>query len=55
VTALAGDPEQIDLPDSSIDVVTTNGVSNLVPDKQRALLEIFRVLHSLRLAARALS
>jgi SAM-dependent methyltransferase len=44
VTALAGDAEQIALPDASIDVVTTNGVLNLVPDKQRALSEIFRVL-----------
>jgi arsenite methyltransferase len=44
VTVLAGEAEQIPLPDASMDVVTTNGVLNLVPDKRRALKEIFRVL-----------
>jgi hypothetical protein len=32
------------LPDASVDVVTSNGVLNLVPDKRRAISEIFRVL-----------
>jgi len=41
---LAGDAESIPLPDASVDVVTTNGVLNLVPDKARAIAEIHRVL-----------
>jgi SAM-dependent methyltransferase len=41
---LDGEAESIPLPDASVDVVTTNGVLNLVPDKARALAEIFRVL-----------
>lgn len=36
--------EAIPLPDTSVDVVTSNGVLNLVPDKRRAVAEIFRVL-----------
>ena len=44
VTVLAGEAEQIPLPDASVDVVTSNGVLNLVPDKRRALAEIARVL-----------
>lgn len=44
VSVLAGEAEQIPLPDATVDVVTTNGVLNLVPDKRRALAEIFRVL-----------
>jgi ubiquinone/menaquinone biosynthesis C-methylase UbiE len=36
--------EQIPLADASIDVVTSNGVLNLVPDKAAALGEIARVL-----------
>ena len=32
VEVLAGDAESIPLPDESVDVVTTNGVLNLVPD-----------------------
>ncbi len=39
-----GNAEQIPLPDASIDVVTSNGVLNLVPDKPKAFGEIFRVL-----------
>jgi SAM-dependent methyltransferase len=42
--ALAGNAESIPLPDASVDVVTTNGVINLVPDKSRAIREIARVL-----------
>ncbi len=44
VTVLAGEAEEIPLPEDSVDVVTSNGVLNLVPDKRRALGEIFRVL-----------
>ena len=41
---LAGNAEDIPLPDASVDVVTTNGVLNLVPDKSRAIQELVRVL-----------
>jgi SAM-dependent methyltransferase len=44
VEILEGNAEAIPLPDSSVDVVTTNGVLNLVPDKPKAFAEIFRVL-----------
>jgi SAM-dependent methyltransferase len=44
VRALDGDAESIPLPDTSVDVVTTNGVLNLVPDKPAAVEEIHRVL-----------
>jgi arsenite methyltransferase len=44
VQVLEGEAESIPLADASVDVVTTNGVLNLVPDKARALAEIFRVL-----------
>lgn len=44
VTLLAGNAEDIPLPDASVDVVTSNGVLNLVPDKASAFTEIFRVL-----------
>lgn len=36
--------EKIPLPDESVDVVTSNGVINLIPDKARAFEEIHRVL-----------
>jgi len=36
--------ESIPLPDASVDVVTSNGVLNLVPDKAAAFGEIHRVL-----------
>lgn len=41
---LPGNAEEIPLPDGSVDVVTSNGVLNLVPDKTRAFAEIARVL-----------
>lgn len=41
---LEGDAEAIPLADASVDVVTTNGVLNLVPDKPRAIGELQRVL-----------
>ncbi|MFZ5861246.1 MAG: methyltransferase domain-containing protein [Nitrospirota bacterium] len=44
VTFIEGNAEKIPLPDASVDVVTSNGVLNLVPDKPRAFAEIFRVL-----------
>ena len=44
VRVLEGNAEQIPLPDASIDVVTSNGVLNLVPDKPAAFGEIARVL-----------
>lgn len=44
VQALQGNAEEIPLPDASVDVVTSNGVLNLVPDKRRAFAEINRVL-----------
>ena len=44
VVPLEGDAEEIPLPDASVDVVTSNGVLNLVPDKARAFHEIARVL-----------
>jgi SAM-dependent methyltransferase len=36
--------EQLPLPDESIDVVISNGVIDLVPDKDAVFAEIFRVL-----------
>lgn len=44
IEVLDGNAEAIPLPDASVDVVTSNGVLNLVPDKRRAMAEIFRVL-----------
>jgi len=44
VEILEGDATNIPLPDASVDVVTSNGVLNLVPDKPAAFREIFRVL-----------
>lgn len=44
VEVLAGDAETIPLPDQSVDVVTSNGVLNLVPNKRRAIEELARVL-----------
>lgn len=39
-----GDIENIPLPENTFDVVISNCVLNLVPDKQKAFAEIFRVL-----------
>lgn len=44
IEVLDGEAEAIPLADASVDVVTTNGVLNLVPDKARAIAEIHRVL-----------
>ncbi|MBI3611300.1 MAG: methyltransferase domain-containing protein [Nitrospirae bacterium] len=44
VEFIKGNAEKIPLPDASVDVVTSNGVLNLVPDKPKTFSEIFRVL-----------
>ena len=44
VEVIEGNAESVPLPDASVDVVTSNGVLNLVPDKSKAFAEIFRVL-----------
>jgi ubiquinone/menaquinone biosynthesis C-methylase UbiE len=44
VEVVEGNAESIPLADASVDVVTSNGVLNLVPDKPQAFSEIFRVL-----------
>ncbi|HSH45096.1 MAG TPA: methyltransferase domain-containing protein [Longimicrobiales bacterium] len=44
VQVVDGTAEEIPLPDASVDVVTSNGVINLVPDKAKAVREIHRVL-----------
>ena len=44
VDILDGNAEEIPLPNARVDVVTSNGVLNLVPDKRKAVAEIFRVL-----------
>lgn len=44
VETLDGNAEDLPLPDASVDVVTSNGVINLVPDKPAAIAEIYRVL-----------
>jgi arsenite methyltransferase len=41
---IQGDIEEMPLPDSAFDVVISNCVLNLVPDKQKAFAEIYRVL-----------
>ena len=40
----AGDAEALPVEDAGIDVVISNGVLNLVPDKRKAYAEIARVL-----------
>ncbi|MGM0560470.1 MAG: MerC family mercury resistance protein [Pseudomonadota bacterium] len=44
VEPIEADAEHIPLPDNSVDVVTSNGVLNLIPAKRTVLAEIFRVL-----------
>lgn len=44
VTFLKGHMEEIPLPDESVDLVISNCVVNLSPDKDRVLAEVFRVL-----------
>jgi ubiquinone/menaquinone biosynthesis C-methylase UbiE len=40
----AGDAEALPAEDASVDVVISNGVLNLAPDKDRAFAEVARVL-----------
>jgi len=44
VEFIQGDIEEMPLPDNSYDVIVSNCVLNLVPDKEKAFLEIMRVL-----------
>ena len=44
VEVLPGDATTLPLPDASVDVVISNGVLNLVPEKDKAFAEIRRVL-----------
>jgi SAM-dependent methyltransferase/predicted DsbA family dithiol-disulfide isomerase len=44
VKILKGNATEIPLDDASVDVVTSNGVLNLVPDKKKAFQEVYRVL-----------
>lgn len=44
IELIKGDAEALPIAGASVDVVTSNGVLNLVPDKRRAIAEIFRVL-----------
>jgi ubiquinone/menaquinone biosynthesis C-methylase UbiE len=44
VEFLLGEIEALPIADSSVDLVVSNGVFNLCPDKQRALSEVFRIL-----------
>ncbi|ABI56979.1 MerC family mercury resistance protein [Alkalilimnicola ehrlichii MLHE-1] len=44
VAVVQGSAERLPLSDGSVDVVTSNGALNLVPDKRRAVAEMFRVL-----------
>jgi SAM-dependent methyltransferase len=46
VVFVKGDIEDMPLPDNTFDVVLSNCVLNLVPDKNKAFSEIFRVLKS---------
>ena len=46
VEPLLGNAEDIPLDDATVDVITSNGVLNLVPDKQVAFAELFRVMKS---------
>jgi len=44
VEFVKGDIEEMPLPDNQFDVIVSNCVLNLVPDKQKAFAEMFRVL-----------
>jgi len=46
VVFLLGEIESLPLPDATVDLVISNGVLNLCPDKPRVFGEIFRVLKS---------
>jgi ubiquinone/menaquinone biosynthesis C-methylase UbiE len=44
VTFQQASAEDLPFPDNSFDVVISNGVFNLIPDKAKAITEVFRVL-----------
>jgi len=44
VTFVEDSAEKLSFPDENIDVVISNGVFNLIPDKERAVAEAFRLL-----------
>src|SRR5262249_53547302 len=44
VDVRSGDATRLPVDDRSVDVVTSNGVLNLVPEKERAVAEVARVL-----------
>ena len=44
VYPLMGNAEDIPLDDETVDVITSNGVLNLVPDKDKAFKEMYRIL-----------
>jgi arsenite methyltransferase len=44
VMFVLGEIESLPLPDTTVDLVVSNGVLNLCPDKPRVLGEVFRVL-----------
>lgn len=44
VTFVEDSAEKLDFPDKSFDVVISNGVFNLIPNKERAIAETFRLL-----------
>ena len=44
VTFVEGSAEKLNLPDESFDVVISNGVFNLIPNKEGAVAEVFRLL-----------
>lgn len=44
VRVVSGNAEDVPLRDGAVSAVTSNGVLNLVPDKPKAMREIFRVL-----------
>lgn len=46
VSVLQASAERLPLADGSVDVITSNGALNLVPDKRRAVGEMFRVLRA---------
>jgi SAM-dependent methyltransferase len=44
VTFVEGSAEKLDFPEDSFDVVISNGVFNLIPNKEGAVAEVFRLL-----------
>jgi SAM-dependent methyltransferase len=46
VTFQEGSAEELPFPDGTFGVIISNGVFNLIPDKAKALREVFRVLKS---------